>query len=86
MTYKVIVSASAQRSLRRLPPKAYFAVADFIARVLPESPYRVGKPLTGRLEGLLSARVQVYRILYAVDEGTVTVEVLRVGHRSDVYG
>jgi addiction module RelE/StbE family toxin len=46
----------------------------------------VGKPLTGRLDGLLSARVQVYRILYAVDEGTVTVEVLRVGHRSDVYG
>ncbi len=86
MTYKVTIASSAQRSLRRLPPKTYFALADFIAHALAENPYRVGKQLTGRLEGLFSARVQVYRILYTVDDSTVTVEVVRVGHRSDVYG
>jgi mRNA-degrading endonuclease RelE of RelBE toxin-antitoxin system len=86
VTYKVTVTGSAQRSLQRLPPKAYFAVAEFIAHVLAENPYRVGKALADPLEGLFSARVQVYRVLYTVDDDTITVEVVRVGHRSDIYG
>lgn len=49
------------------------------------SPYRVGKPLRFELEGRWSARRGPYRVIYAVDDTTRTVEVLAVAHRRDVY-
>lgn len=34
---------------------------------------------------LYRVRQGVYRVIYAIDDGMVTVEVVRVGHRGDVY-
>ncbi len=34
---------------------------------------------------LYRMRQGVYRVVYAIDDGAVTVEVVRVGHRGDVY-
>lgn len=50
---------------------------------LCDRPTVVGKPLTGNLAGTFSARQGAYRIIYSVDEKTVTV--LRIDHRSTVY-
>lgn len=44
-----------------------------------------GKQLLGDYKGLRSLRVWPYRILYAVDHAVITVTVLRIGHRKDVY-
>ncbi len=52
--------------------------------VLRENPM-AGKMLEGEYKGLRSLRVWPYRILYAVDHGTVTVTVVKVAHRKDVY-
>ena len=44
-------------------------------------------PCCKKLSGadLYRVRQGVYRVVYAIDDGTVTVEVVRVGHRGDVY-
>ena len=34
---------------------------------------------------LYRVRQGVYRVVYAIDDGAVTVEVVRVGHRGDIY-
>jgi mRNA interferase RelE/StbE len=59
--------------------EAVLETLDLIA-VDPES---VGKQLVGRLEGLWSARVGNYRVLYTIAESGVVVRVIR--HRAVAY-
>ncbi|MDQ6749471.1 MAG: type II toxin-antitoxin system RelE/ParE family toxin [Actinomycetota bacterium] len=46
-------------------------------------PERAGKELVGRLQGLWSARVGHYRVLYTVEVGGVIVRAIR--HRAVAY-
>ena len=85
MSYVVELRSPAQRSLNRLPPKAFDAVIAFIAGPLADNPQRVGKPLRHEFEGTYSARVGPYRILYEIDDTVRIVAVLRLAHRADVY-
>jgi mRNA interferase RelE/StbE len=83
--YKLLVAASAERMLRRLPETAASAMVEFMTGPLVENPMRVGKPLMFDLEGYLSARRGPYRVIYRVDEAERSVRVVRVEHRADVY-
>jgi mRNA interferase RelE/StbE len=56
-----------------------------IAGPLAENPHRVGKPLIGDLTGLRSERRGTYRVIYAIHEDTVVVEVAYVQPRSDAH-
>jgi mRNA-degrading endonuclease RelE of RelBE toxin-antitoxin system len=51
--------------------------------MLGHEPEGVGKRLLGRLEGLWSARVGSYRILYTIESGGVVVRAIR--HRAVAY-
>lgn len=73
------------RSLDRLAPRVLPAVVEFLYGALAENPARVGKPLRGSFEGLLSARRGDYRVLYELDDDTRRVLVHRVAHRADAY-
>jgi len=45
----------------------------------------VGKPLVGLLAGCYGARRGTYRIVYRIDEDSRVVNVLDIGHRSEIY-
>ena len=84
--YELVVTAPAARVISETLPEAVaFAVIDFITGPLLQNPRRVGAPLRGELEGILSARRGTYRVLYRVDEQNREVIVLRIGHRRDIY-
>lgn len=85
MTYRIVLSSAAQRGWNRLPEKARHAVAEFLRGPLAENPYRVGKGLSGELEGQYSARRGEYRVVYVIDDEEVLVEVVKMDHRRDVY-
>jgi mRNA-degrading endonuclease RelE of RelBE toxin-antitoxin system len=68
----------AVEDLRALPGPVREAVLETIAR-LAIDPESTGRRLVGRLEGLWSARVGNYRVLYAVREGGVIVRAIRHG-------
>jgi mRNA-degrading endonuclease RelE of RelBE toxin-antitoxin system len=68
-----------------LPEKIALAVFEFITGPLLENPRRVGKPLRPPLAPAYSARRGAYRVLYLIDDGTRTVKVTAVAHRSDAY-
>jgi mRNA interferase RelE/StbE len=55
-------------------------------RVQPsDNPRQWGKPLHGDKGGLWRYRVGDYRLICDVQDERITVLVLRVGHRKDVY-
>ncbi len=83
MIYRVIVLSSVRRDIKRLPREVQALVTAHIT-ALGTNPRPHGvKKLAGR--GEYRIRVGDYRITYTIDEDIVTVTVVRVGHRSDVY-
>jgi mRNA interferase RelE/StbE len=83
--WRLVLAASAERSLDRLPSKIATAIVEFMLGPLIEAPRRVGHPLERELAGLWSARRGAYRIVYELDEVGKVVNIVRIDHRSDVY-
>ena len=81
--YRLEVSHTAHRQIRRLPAQTQERVNSVITR-LAENPRPPGaKKLTAR-DGY-RVRVGDYRILYQVDDGAKVVIIYRVMSRGDVY-
>ena len=85
MPYSVEFDAPAQRDLDRLPQRIVAAVVEFAFGPLADNPQRLGKPLRFELAGLYSARRGPYRLLYEIDDPSLTVHVIRIRHRADSY-
>ena len=83
--FQLRVAPGAARSLERLPESVAAAVVEFLTGPLLQEPKRVGKPLMGQLAGYWSARRGAYRVVYAIDEESSLVLVVRIEHRADVY-
>lgn len=83
--YSVAWTASARRSMSRLPEKVGTAVVEFCYGSLADNPHRVGKPLKLGLEGLHSAGRGDYRVIYRIDEQRRRIDVVAIEHRADVY-
>lgn len=50
-----------------------------------KEPYKKGKALAGELSGLWRFRVVDFRIICQIDGQTITILVLDIGHRKDIY-
>ncbi len=86
MSYRLrYVAPAANRAMTRFPEKVTAAIAEFIHASLLDTPYR-GKPLSNELQGYHSARRGDYRIIYTIDDEEKAVDIVRIGHRSHVYG
>ncbi len=83
--HEVRVTARAGRDLHQLPEKIATACVEFVFGPLAIEPYRLGKALTGQLEGLRSARRGSYRVIYRVADDTRAIEIVHIDHRSTVY-
>lgn len=83
--YEIEITPEALRHLDRLPGKVRAAVIETILGSIAENPYRAGKPLRGELEGLHSARRGEFRVIYEIDDETLTVLVHRATHRRGAY-
>lgn len=83
MPYTVTIKRSAEREMGALPDKVFERVADSIISL--ESDPR--KPGSKKLRGSNHYRVRAgdYRILYTIDDENLSVEIVAVGHRRDVY-
>ena len=83
--YRLVVAASAERALTRLPEAVAAAIVEFTVGPLTESPRRVGHPLQRELAGLWAARRGPYRVVYEIDDDGGAIHVVRIDHRADVY-
>ena len=83
MAYVVVLKASAAKQVEKLPEKDRQRVLSAL-QGLRENPHQ-GKRLQGQLAGLFSLQVWPYRIIYEIAEQRITVTVLAVAHRKDIY-
>ncbi len=84
MSYTIEFTTSAARELKALERAIQRRIATHIDS-LAANPFPAGsKKLQGEA-GLHRIRVGDYRILYRVDGKRVTVLIVKIGHRRDVY-
>lgn len=84
--YTARLSRSARRALEfDLPEKIAAAVVEFLDNALSDHSRPGGKPLRDDLAGKWSVRRGGYRVVYMIEDEIVTVEVLRIDHRRDVW-
>lgn len=82
-SYSLVIKKSAERELRTIPKPDLRRVTERL-RGLAQDPRPTGSE---KLSGHDHYRVRQgdYRIVYAVDDETRTVQVVKVGHRREVY-
>lgn len=87
MIWKVDFELQAEKELDRLDHQHAKRILRFLHERIAtgEDPKRFGKPLGSDKYGLWRYRVGDYRIICRIEKEAVTVLVLRVGHRKNVY-
>jgi mRNA interferase RelE/StbE len=82
-SYKVFLRKSAADELGRIPKKDLSRIVERI-RALERDPRPGGCEKLSALERY-RVRQGNYRIVYAIDDAERTVDVVKVGHRREVY-
>lgn len=87
MTYKVQLSAQAKKVLKKLDPHTAQLLLAWMRKNLDgcTDPRIHGKALSANLAGLWRYRVGDYRLIADISEETITILILNIGHRKDVY-
>lgn len=88
MAWTVEVSAGARKALSKLDPAAARAILKFLDEKVARAadPRASGKALTGSALGnFWRWRVGDYRVVADIQDQRVTVLVVRIGHRREVY-
>lgn len=87
MTYKVEFSSSALKDLKKIDRPTSLLILGWIRKNLENcsNPRLHGKALTANRSGEWQYRVGAYRILALISDSKVTILVIKVGHRKDVY-
>ena len=82
-SYKILFKQSVARDLRSIPKKDVQRILQRIEN-LTDEPRPVG---VEKLSGDEKYRIRQgnYRILYAIDDDVITVTIVKVGHRRNVY-
>ncbi|MGH3827289.1 MAG: type II toxin-antitoxin system RelE family toxin [Pseudonocardiaceae bacterium] len=76
---------AARQLTEQLPEAVAAACVEFLSGPLAENPHRVGTPLRKPYEGYWRARRGEYRVRYAINDSTQTVQVLDISHWRDAY-
>lgn len=81
--YQVVIEKQAQKQLAKIPPPDYTKIVAAL-KELATDPRPFGYK---KLKGRPGYRVRVgdYRIIYSVQDNILTVYVLIIGHRREVY-
>ena len=82
--YEIEVSSTAEKQLRKLSQKDQISVLKRIQELKGEPKPNHSRKLRGQ-NNIYRVRVGNYRILYSIEDKHLTIIILKVGHRGDVY-
>lgn len=83
MKYSVVLPPAVEASLKHLHPALKQKIKEAL-KTIEEAPY-LGKPLQGKLAGLVSFRATHYRIVYQVLLSDRKIEIVDIGPRRGIY-
>ena len=87
MAWTIEYAETAKKQLRKLDKPAARRIVDFMDERVASSddPRALGKALKGSLGSLWRYRVGDYRVLCDIQDSVLTVLVLQIGNRREVY-
>ncbi|MCP1386778.1 type II toxin-antitoxin system RelE/ParE family toxin [Corynebacterium sp. TA-R-1] len=86
MAWKIEFTPRAQRAVTKLDRGHQRRILDYLQEVSQlDDPRSRGKALASSLSGLWRWRVGDYRVVAEINDGTLIVVIVDVGHRSDIY-
>lgn len=86
--WQIEYSEKAARELLNIDREAARKIKKYLDERIAtdEDPRRFGEGLAGNLSGLWKYRIGDFRVIAEIQDERVIVLVIRVGHRSKVYG
>ena len=81
--YQIVLLPAAKKSLSKLPKKLQLRIQGAVSTLASNPLPPVAKKLVGR--DTYRLRVSDYRIIYSIEKNILTVKIVSVGHRRDVY-
>lgn len=88
MAWKIELSALARKNLSKLDPQLARRILAFLHQrlALLDDPRSLGEALQGsRLGDFWKYRVGDYRLIATIQDDTVCILILQIGHRREVY-
>lgn len=85
MIYKIQYHPDIKNDLNKISKLNQKKIRSVIEGKLVKDPIRFGKPLQYSLKGCRRLRVGDYRVIYKVTQSTITILVVKIGHRREVY-
>jgi mRNA interferase RelE/StbE len=83
-SYKIVISKSAEKEISKLPVKEILKIRETILN-LADNPRPFGVKKLEGFDDFYRIKKGNYRIIYTIEDDILTVEVLKVGNRKDVY-
>lgn len=85
--YKVEFEKGAQKTLKKLDKHQALLIMGWIQKNLVNctNPRKHGKGLTANRSGEWRYRVGDYRLIADINDETVTILMLEIGHRKDIF-
>lgn len=84
MTYSVFIAPAAERQLKKLPNKVKAQIVP-ILKALTDDPRPSGSAKLKGAEDLWKIRKGTYRVIYQIQDKQLTILVVNIAHRKDVY-
>lgn len=87
MKYKVVLTDKAKKQLKKLDIYTSSLIVNWIEKNLEgcENPRIHGKNLVGDKSGQWRYRIGNYRLICEIQEENITILILEVGHRKNIY-
>ena len=85
MNWKIVYKESIRKDLKKISAEVQYVIRRAIEDKLGSDPVKFGLPLRRDLKGFMKLRVGDYRVIYSIQHSTVTVCVIKIGHRRQVY-
>lgn len=87
MAWEIEFRPSARKAFDKLDTFTQKKILKFLnKKIAPlENARAFGKPLAHEKYGLWRYRVEDYRIICQIDDATIRILVVKIGHRKDVY-
>lgn len=85
MDYKIIFSEAAEKNFSKFERTIKKRIVEFLEKRVRPNPNQLRQPLQGNKKGLWKYRVGDYRIICDIKDNELTVLVIDIGHRREVY-
>jgi mRNA interferase RelE/StbE len=87
LAWRIEITRTAEKQITKLDRGAQKSIQQFLRERLRSAtdPRQWGKALQGEKRGLWRYRVGDYRLICDIQDERITILVLELGHRKDVY-